>query len=153
MAPLRHLLIAQALFARGIVRCVVHVSGGVCLGRVLNCLLLAFLLLLHALDLRFVNGALCGISRQGTLAIHHRLDGARRRKFLHHLARVHAQRAKGSKSGFQSAVVNLFGMKLLFDPLIYANRHDALHVARPWAKGEAVKSMHGALLLLHLRRH
>ena len=113
---------------------------------------LAFLCLLELFDLGLIDSTLRWVGRHRLLSVHHSLDELGWREIFHHLSSVHAQGAKRRQTGFQSSIVNLFWMELQFNPLVYARGHHALHIPGAWTKCEAVECMHGALLLVHLRR-
>jgi hypothetical protein len=83
-------------------------------------------------------------------AVHYRFDHFRRGVILHHLADVHAERAEWSQARIECGVVNFFGMELLVDPFVYANRQDTLEVSGARSEGQAVKCVNGSLLSVHL---
>ncbi len=108
--------------------------------------LLLFLLLLHARDLHLEHCAVRGIRRHGLLAVHDLLNHLLVGKFVHDFARTHAQSAEGCQTRFDGAIGNLFWMELQIDPLVDAHGDDLLDIARPRSKGQAIQSMHRALL-------
>ena len=109
----------------------------------------SFFLLLIALQLRFVDGALGGIGGKRLLAFGDGLDHLRRRKVFDHLARVHAQGAKGCQAGIESVIVNFFRMQLLIDPLVDAHRRYPFDIAGARPEGQPVERVQSTFLLVH----
>ena len=77
----------------------------------------------------------------------------RRRIFFFQRLRIHAERAKAGEAGIERGIVNLVGMKLLIDPFIEADGHDAIDVAGARAEGETVQGVDDTLAVVQLHLH
>ncbi len=111
--------------------------------------LLALLVVFVALELRFVHSACSWIARQRGFSVGNLLDQLFRRKIFNYFLRPHTKGAERCELSFEQCVINFFGMKLEFDPLVNPDLLDALHVSGTGTEREAVEGVDGAFLLVH----
>ena len=92
-----------------------------------------------------------GVRGHGQAAFGDGPQHLRRGEVLHHLARAHAQGLEALQAGLEGAVIDLFGVELLLDPLLHTHLRHPLHLAGTGAETQPVERVGGALLLAHLR--